>query len=111
MFDRSLRRILHRDLNFNRSKIAIIQELSYRDMANHRISSEQLFEMLNDDGVINSVLMTDEAHFHALRRGAEGLLPPGCQTLDVIYISVSRRFFIDVEYMKQLLVTPNINEY
>jgi len=33
-------------------------------MANHRISSEQLLEMLNDDGVINTFLMTDEAHFH-----------------------------------------------
>jgi len=36
-------------------------------MANRRISSEQLLEMLNDDdddGVINTVLMTDEAHFH-----------------------------------------------
>jgi len=33
-------------------------------MANRRISSEQLLEMLNDDGVINTFLMTDEAHFH-----------------------------------------------
>ena len=32
-------------------------------MANRRISSEQLLEMLNDDGVINTVLMTDAAHF------------------------------------------------
>jgi len=33
-------------------------------MANRRISSEQLLEMLNDDGVINTGLMTDKAHFH-----------------------------------------------
>ena len=33
-------------------------------MANRRISSEQLLEMLNDDGVINTLLMTVEAHFH-----------------------------------------------
>ena len=33
-------------------------------MANHRISSEQLLKMVNDDGVINTLLMTDEAHFH-----------------------------------------------
>ena len=33
-------------------------------MANRRIFSEQLLEMLNDDGVINIVLMSDEAHFH-----------------------------------------------
>jgi hypothetical protein len=31
-------------------------------MANRRISSEQLLEMLND--VINTILMGDEAHFH-----------------------------------------------
>ena len=57
-------RTLHRDLNFHPYKIAIIQELRDRDMANHRISFEQLLEMLNDDGVINIFLMTDEAHFH-----------------------------------------------
>ena len=62
--DRSLRRILHKDLNFHPYKIAIVQELSDRDMANPRISSAQLLEMLIDDGVINTVLMTDEAHFH-----------------------------------------------
>jgi len=33
-------------------------------MANRRISSEQLLEMLNDVGVISTLLMTDEAHFH-----------------------------------------------
>ena len=62
--DCSVRRILHKDLNFHPYKIAIFQELIDRDMANSRISSEQLLEMLNDDGVISTVLMTDEAHFH-----------------------------------------------
>ena len=62
--DRSGRRILHKDLNFHAYKIAIVPELSDRDMGNRRISSEQLLEMLNDDGVINTVLMIDEAHFH-----------------------------------------------
>ena len=56
--------ILHKDLNLNPYKITIVQELSDRNMANCRISSEQLLEMLNHDGVINTVLMTDEAHFH-----------------------------------------------
>ena len=59
-----MRGILHKDLNFHPYKIAIVQELSNRDMANRRIYSEQLLEMLNDDGVINTVLMTDEEHFH-----------------------------------------------
>jgi len=62
--DRGVRRILLKDLNFHPYKIAIFQELSDRDMANRRISFEQLLEMLNDDGFINTVIMTDEAHFH-----------------------------------------------
>jgi len=62
--DRSVQRILHKDLNFHPYKTVIVQELSDRDMANPRIFSEQLLEMLNDNGVINTVLMTDEAHFH-----------------------------------------------
>jgi len=33
-------------------------------VANRRISSEQLLEMQKDDCVINTVLITDEAHFH-----------------------------------------------
>jgi len=55
---------LHKDLNFHLYKIAIVQELSDWDIANRRVSSEQLLKMLNDDGVINTVLITDEAHFH-----------------------------------------------
>ena len=62
--NRSLRRILHKDLNFDPYKIAIFQELNYCDMANRRIPSEQLLEMLNDDGVISTLLMTVEEHFH-----------------------------------------------
>ena len=62
--DRSGRRILHKYLNFHAYKTATVQELSDRDMANRRISSEQLLEMLNDDGIISTLLMTDEAYFH-----------------------------------------------
>ena len=61
---RSLRRILHKDLNFHLYKIVVVQESNDRDMANGRISSEQLLEMLNVDGVINILLMTHEVHFH-----------------------------------------------
>ena len=64
--DRSAWRILHKDLNFHQYKIAIVQELSDCDIANCRISSEHLLEMLNDNGVINTVLMTDGAQFHLL---------------------------------------------
>jgi hypothetical protein len=60
-----VRRILHKDLNFHPYKTATVQELSDRDMANRRISSEQLLEKkLNEDGAIKTVLMTDKAHFH-----------------------------------------------
>jgi len=59
-----VRRVLHKDLNFNLYKIANVQELSDRDMANRRISSEQLLEVLNDDGFINTAPMTDEVYFH-----------------------------------------------
>ena len=62
--DSSVRIILHKDVNFHTYKTAIIQELNDGCMANRRISSEQLLVMLNDDGVINTLLMTDEAHFH-----------------------------------------------
>ena len=59
-----MRRILHKDLNFYLYKTAIVQELSDRDMANRRISYEQPLEILNNGGVINTAVMTDEAHFH-----------------------------------------------
>jgi len=62
--DQSVQRMLHKDLNFHLYKIAIVQELNDRHMANRKISSEQLPEMLNDGGVINTLQMTDEAHFH-----------------------------------------------
>jgi len=62
--DHSVWRILHKNINFHPYKIAIVQELNYCDMANRQISSEQLLEMLNDDGVISTLHMTDEAHFH-----------------------------------------------
>ena len=62
--DRRVWRILHKDLNFHPYKTAIVQDLSDRDMANRSISCEQLLKTLNDDSVINTVLMTDEACFH-----------------------------------------------
>jgi hypothetical protein len=51
-------------LIFIRTKLRFFKGLNDRHMANHRISSEQLLEILNDNGVINTVLMTDEEHFH-----------------------------------------------
>ena len=62
--DHSLPRILHKDLNFHPYKTAIVEELNDRGTINRRISSEQLLEMLNGDGVNSTLLMTDEAYFH-----------------------------------------------
>ena len=86
--DRSVRRILHKDLNFHSYKIVIVQELSDRDMANHRISSEQLLEILNDDDVISTVLMTDEAHFHLSGYGTNKIVATGRMKIHKTSISV-----------------------
>jgi hypothetical protein len=47
----------------------------------------------------------------ALRLGAEGLLPPGCQPLGGNYYFNIKIFLIDVEYMQQSLVSLSIHEY
>jgi hypothetical protein len=49
--DRSMRRILHKDLNFRPYRIVTVQELNVHDIANCRISSKQLLEKVNDDAV------------------------------------------------------------
>jgi hypothetical protein len=40
--DRSMRGILHKDLNFNLYKMVVVQDLSNRDMANHTMVAESL---------------------------------------------------------------------
>ena len=62
--DRSVRWILHKDLSFHPYKLALVQELNDGDMPSRKISSEQLLEMLNDDSVICTLLMIDEAPFN-----------------------------------------------
>jgi hypothetical protein len=57
--DRSVRIIFHKNLSYHPYKTAIIQEFGDRDMTNSGISSEQLLDILNDDYVISTVLMTD----------------------------------------------------
>jgi hypothetical protein len=60
----SVQRVLHRDLNFHSYKIAIVQELSDCDMTNCIVSSEQLIEVLNDDGVTNKIIATGHLKIH-----------------------------------------------
>jgi len=58
---RSLRRILHADLNLHPYKMMLAQELRERDHANHRAISAEILEQIPDAAVL---LSSDEAHFH-----------------------------------------------
>ena len=60
MSDRSLRRILHKDLKFHPYKIMIVQKLLQGDFAQRRQFCESILEILNEEMVI---MMSDEAHF------------------------------------------------
>jgi hypothetical protein len=60
--DHSMRRILHKNLNFHLYKIVVVQNLSDHDMATHSMVAECLIGILSNDVII---LMTDEAHFHS----------------------------------------------
>ena len=60
----SLRRILHKDLNFHPYKLQIVQELSDRDHASRRTFCEQFIELTREQpDLIRRVIMSDEAHF------------------------------------------------
>jgi hypothetical protein len=58
----SVRIIVHEDLDFHPYKTAIAPGLNNRDVANFRISSEELLEMLNSDAVANTAQLANEAH-------------------------------------------------
>jgi hypothetical protein len=59
--DLSVRRILHKGLNFHPHPKVVVQELSDHDMAIRRMVAERLIRILSDDVII---LMTVEAYFH-----------------------------------------------
>jgi hypothetical protein len=60
--DLSVRRMLHKDLNFHPYQMVAVQELSDRDMANSSMVAERLIVTLSDDFI---VFMMDEAqNFH-----------------------------------------------
>jgi hypothetical protein len=48
----SVRRILHKDLNFHLYKMVMVQELSNHDMANHSTVVEHMVRILFDDVII-----------------------------------------------------------
>jgi hypothetical protein len=59
--DRSVRRILHVDLQFHQYKMMVMQELHQRDWTNRVAFAPVMLEILADDVAID---MSDEALFH-----------------------------------------------
>ena len=57
----SVIRILHDDLHYHPYKMAIVQELSVRDLTSRRNACEALLENVPEDAI---VYFCDEAHFH-----------------------------------------------
>jgi len=63
MSDRTLRRILHEDLNFHPYKMVMVQAINDLDIVNRKNLCEVLLNAQDNDD-LNHVLMTDEANFH-----------------------------------------------
>jgi hypothetical protein len=63
MSDRTVRRMLHKDLNFHPYKMVMVQAINDQDTVNRKTVSEALLNALQNDD-FNHVLMTDEANFH-----------------------------------------------
>lgn len=59
--DRSLRRILHKDLSFHPYKMAVVQKLNEQDWRVRQNACEALRDNLPDDAL---VFFSDESHFH-----------------------------------------------
>jgi transposase len=63
MSDRTVRRILHWDLNFHPYKMVMVQAINDQDTVNRKTVCETLLNTLGNDD-FNHVLMMDEANFH-----------------------------------------------
>ena len=61
--DRSVRRILHLELDFHPYKLVVVQTLSAQDKRIRMHCCHGLVNIVNDQ-VLNNLLMTDEANFH-----------------------------------------------
>lgn len=64
MSNSSLRRILHLDLNFHPYKIVMVQTLNERDFASRVLTCQRLLQLVTENGLLNALIMSDEAHFH-----------------------------------------------
>ena len=63
--DTSVRRILHKDLNFHPYKLQIAQALKQQDCEQRRQFCETMLTILQDNQPqVNNLWMSDEAHFH-----------------------------------------------
>jgi hypothetical protein len=71
---RNVRRISQKDLNLHSHKMAMVQELSDRDMANRSRVVERLIGILPDDVII---LTIDEAHFTSLAAATNRIFAVG----------------------------------
>ena len=61
----SVRRILHKDLNFFRYKIQVTHALHERDYVNRVNFCQNFLRLINENQeLVNNLLMSDEAHFH-----------------------------------------------
>jgi len=61
----SVRRILHKDLNFFPYKIQVIHDLHERDYVNRVNFCQTFLPLINENQeLVNNLLMSDEAHFH-----------------------------------------------
>ena len=59
--DRTVRRILHNELQFHPYKLTVVHELTDRDFVARQTACEALLETLHHDAV---TFFSDEAHFH-----------------------------------------------
>jgi transposase len=63
--NRSVRRIVHQDLNFHPYKVQVVQELKPHDLLTRKIfCQEMLTQMDHDEDFIHNLWMSDEARFH-----------------------------------------------
>jgi hypothetical protein len=67
-------KILHKDLNFHPYKMAVVQQINDRDMANRSAIAERLIGNLSDDVII---LKMDEAQFHLSAVSTDRILAIG----------------------------------
>lgn len=63
MSSRTLRRILHKDLNFHPYKLMVVQQLNEGDFAQRQLFAERM-QMIFADENEPVIMMSDEAHFY-----------------------------------------------